>query len=174
MLEGWKINSAPSGSEICILKIIRDEGVASGHPVCLYYRVRGYIGVGGGGLMKAHKGERCTSSVITVVANLQITPFSYRTCFYSFWMRWKVTVSYLHEGVGEEPNNATTWKPDPLQIIQYSLPVHDCFGLSIWITIGGFIKGILRGVRCTKSLRVLFLHPLLDHSCTVLKSSIHL
>jgi hypothetical protein len=23
---------------------------------------------------------------------------------------------------------------------------------------GGFIKGILRGVRCTKSLRVLFLH----------------
>ncbi len=25
-------------------------------------------------------------------------------------------------------------------------------------TIGGFIKGILRGVRCTKSLRVLFLH----------------
>jgi hypothetical protein len=24
--------------------------------------------------------------------------------------------------------------------------------------IGGFIKGILRGVRCTKSLRVLFLH----------------
>jgi hypothetical protein len=26
------------------------------------------------------------------------------------------------------------------------------------LTIGGFIKGILRGVRCTKSLRVLFLH----------------
>ncbi len=25
-------------------------------------------------------------------------------------------------------------------------------------TYGGFIKGILRGVRCTKSLRVLFLH----------------
>ncbi len=25
-------------------------------------------------------------------------------------------------------------------------------------TSGGFIKGILRGVRCTKSLRVLFLH----------------
>jgi hypothetical protein len=25
-------------------------------------------------------------------------------------------------------------------------------------TFGGFIKGILRGVRCTKSLRVLFLH----------------
>jgi hypothetical protein len=25
-------------------------------------------------------------------------------------------------------------------------------------TDGGFIKGILRGVRCTKSLRVLFLH----------------
>ncbi len=25
-------------------------------------------------------------------------------------------------------------------------------------TLGGFIKGILRGVRCTKSLRVLFLH----------------
>jgi hypothetical protein len=25
-------------------------------------------------------------------------------------------------------------------------------------TCGGFIKGILRGVRCTKSLRVLFLH----------------
>jgi hypothetical protein len=25
-------------------------------------------------------------------------------------------------------------------------------------TIGGFIKGILRGVKCTKSLRVLFLH----------------
>jgi hypothetical protein len=27
-----------------------------------------------------------------------------------------------------------------------------------WIPNGGFIKGILRGVRCTKSLRVLFLH----------------
>jgi hypothetical protein len=27
----------------------------------------------------------------------------------------------------------------------------------VW-THGGFIKGILRGVRCTKSLRVLFLH----------------
>jgi hypothetical protein len=26
------------------------------------------------------------------------------------------------------------------------------------LTRGGFIKGILRGVRCTKSLRVLFLH----------------
>ncbi len=26
------------------------------------------------------------------------------------------------------------------------------------VTVGGFIKGILRGVRCTKSLRVLFLH----------------
>ncbi len=26
------------------------------------------------------------------------------------------------------------------------------------VNIGGFIKGILRGVRCTKSLRVLFLH----------------
>jgi hypothetical protein len=25
-------------------------------------------------------------------------------------------------------------------------------------SFGGFIKGILRGVRCTKSLRVLFLH----------------
>ena len=37
-------------------------------------------------------------------------------------------------------------------------------------TSGGFIKGIIRGVRCTKSL----LAPLLDHSCTVLKSSIHL
>ncbi len=35
---------------------------------------------------------------------------------------------------------------------------------------GGFIKGILRGVRCTKSLRVLFLHRR-PHSCTVLKSS---
>jgi hypothetical protein len=29
---------------------------------------------------------------------------------------------------------------------------------SIYYIIGGFIKGILRGVRCTKSLRVLFLH----------------
>ncbi len=29
---------------------------------------------------------------------------------------------------------------------------------SILLTTGGFIKGILRGVRCTKSLRVLFLH----------------
>ncbi len=27
-----------------------------------------------------------------------------------------------------------------------------------YATYGGFIKGILRGVRCTKSLRVLFLH----------------
>ena len=26
------------------------------------------------------------------------------------------------------------------------------------VTFGGFIKGILRGVRCTKSLRVLFFH----------------
>jgi hypothetical protein len=43
-------------------------------------------------------------------------------------------------------------------------------------TIGGFVKGILRGVRCTKSLRVLFtsMAPLQDHSCSVLKSSIHL
>jgi len=35
------------------------------------------------------------------------------------------------------------------------------FGTSVWFwsdTDGGFIKGILRGVRCTKSLRVLFLH----------------
>jgi hypothetical protein len=44
-------------------------------------------------------------------------------------------------------------------------------------SLGGFIKGILRGVRCTKSLRLkstLFTStaPLLDHSCTVLKSSI--
>jgi hypothetical protein len=30
--------------------------------------------------------------------------------------------------------------------------------LSLKSTFGGFIKGILRGVRCTKSLRVLFLH----------------
>ncbi len=30
--------------------------------------------------------------------------------------------------------------------------------LSATATSGGFIKGILRGVRCTKSLRVLFLH----------------
>jgi hypothetical protein len=33
--------------------------------------------------------------------------------------------------------------------------------VSSWVrqwTYGGFIKGILRGVRCTKSLRVLFLH----------------
>jgi hypothetical protein len=39
--------------------------------------------------------------------------------------------------------------------------------------IGGFIKGILSGVRCTK-LNTLFTStaPLLDHSCTVLKSSI--
>ncbi len=29
---------------------------------------------------------------------------------------------------------------------------------TLWDTNGGFIKGILRGVRCTKSLRVLFLH----------------
>jgi hypothetical protein len=41
---------------------------------------------------------------------------------------------------------------------------------------GGFIKGILRGVRCTKSLRVLFLHrrPPSWTTLTVLKSSIHL
>ena len=32
--------------------------------------------------------------------------------------------------------------------------VHSC----VQDTFGGFIKGILRGVRCTKSLRVLFLH----------------
>ncbi len=32
--------------------------------------------------------------------------------------------------------------------------------LPVWMRelIGGFIKGILRGVRCTKSFRVLFLH----------------
>jgi hypothetical protein len=30
--------------------------------------------------------------------------------------------------------------------------------MAIGYTIGGFIEGILRGVRCTKSLRVLFLH----------------
>ena len=29
---------------------------------------------------------------------------------------------------------------------------------TVQYTYGGFIKGILRGVRCTKSLRVLFLH----------------
>jgi hypothetical protein len=28
----------------------------------------------------------------------------------------------------------------------------------VHMSFGGFIKGILRGVRCTKSLRVLFLH----------------
>ncbi len=32
------------------------------------------------------------------------------------------------------------------------------FVLGFNLTHGGFIKGILRGVRCTKSLRVLFLH----------------
>ncbi len=30
--------------------------------------------------------------------------------------------------------------------------------VEVRVTYGGFIKGILRGVRCTKSLRVLFLH----------------
>jgi hypothetical protein len=36
-----------------------------------------------------------------------------------------------------------------------------CWGVFVLgynLTHGGFIKGILRGVRCTKSLRVLFLH----------------
>jgi hypothetical protein len=37
---------------------------------------------------------------------------------------------------------------------QFSTP----FGSVTSTTSGGFIKGILRGVRCTKSLRVLFLH----------------
>ncbi len=40
---------------------------------------------------------------------------------------------------------------------------HISYALGDWLVIypapiGGFIKGILRGVRCTKSLRVLFLH----------------
>jgi hypothetical protein len=52
---------------------------------------------------------------------------------------------------GEEQHYTTARKPGPLEIIQYTL--------TYWQeTYGGFIKGILRGVRCTKSLRVLFLH----------------
>ena len=39
-------------------------------------------------------------------------------------------------------------------VIQYSI-LYCTYRL---LSIGGFIKGILRGVRCTKSLRVLFLH----------------
>ncbi len=43
------------------------------------------------------------------------------------------------------------------------------------LIITGFIRGILRGVRCTKSLRVLFLHRRSPSWTTlVLKSSIHL
>ncbi len=48
------------------------------------------------------------------------------------------------------------------------LSCSSCFAMD---SDGGFIKGILRGVRCTLFTSTA---PLLDHSCTVLKSSIHL
>jgi hypothetical protein len=43
--------------------------------------------------------------------------------------------------------------------VAYVLPILD-YMAEMYSTdsFGGFIKGILRGVRCTKSLRVLFLH----------------
>jgi hypothetical protein len=48
---------------------------------------------------------------------------------------------------------------DPYRVTECTQEVAIYGQCTLWsVTIGGFIKGILRGVRCTKSLRVLFLH----------------
>ncbi len=63
---------------------------------------------------------------------------------------------------GDRKNSTSGWAIQRFQvcIIKPSLPIPYLPSLPTLPTlpIGGFIKGILRGVRCTKSLRVLFLH----------------
>ncbi len=55
------------------------------------------------------------------------------------------------------PHLTTEWS----HRLNMDLALQSLFGLLCTVQLysfGGFIKGILRGVRCTKSLRVLFLH----------------
>ena len=48
---------------------------------------------------------------------------------------------------------------DPYRVTECTQEVAIYGQCTLWsVTIGGFIKGILRGVRCTKSLRVLVRH----------------
>jgi hypothetical protein len=90
----------------------------------------------------------------TVKHTLPIPSIPYRTIYHTLFKPFTVQAPY------------STHSPIPSNSI-YTVLQH---------TFGGFIKGILRGVRCNKSLRELFLHrrPPSWTTLVLLKSSIHL